>query len=278
MRNLKTFALGAVAASVLSFQATAASISFGGQAATDGSGLTSTLISADNIIDDEVGLFVETFDAATAIPDFPPVPAAGQDFNDDDAPGTCQINSLGASGISITASDPEAFGVRVGSVENVAATPANDTTCFGYTPAGGDTSVLPSWVEIDYSSFLASQLDTGITYLGFYWGSVDDYNDFVFYSGDDEVLTITGEDLLDELDGVSGDQTDPSSNVYVNINFSFFEQFDRFRITSSDIAGEFDNIVIGLSQRPETPVPAPAGLAILALGLLGVAARSRMSK
>ena len=61
----------------------------------------------------------------------------------------------------------------------------------------------------------------------------------------------------------------------MNINFSVAEAFTRLRVVSSGVAGEFDNIVVGLSNRE---VPAPAGLAFLGLGLIGFALRKKLQK
>ncbi|MEP7702692.1 PEP-CTERM sorting domain-containing protein [Paraglaciecola sp. 25GB23A] len=249
--------------------ANAATVSFGGQAATDLSGLTSSFVDPSNLLDGSTGFFVETFDDATQTVGVGP---GSKDYNVDPA-SSCAVNGAGTPGIVVSASAANALGVRSGSVSNVAAAPLGDQTCYGYTPGQG--GALPSWVEIDYSGFLAAQLDTGITYLGFYWGSVDDYNDFEFYSGGSLIETITGSSLLAQLGGVNGSQTNRDSNVYVNIAFSFADAFDRVRITSTGVAGEFDNIVIGLRNRP---VPAPTGLAFLGLGLLGLGLAKRMKK
>jgi len=279
MKNLfgsKTIISTAVLlAIVASQQVSAASITFGGQAAGDGSGQTSSRISDPShaINNGTGGFFVETFDQATNIDG---APAGDTQYNE---PGlaadsaTCAVNGTGG-GITVNTSASTAFGVRKGSVPNVAAQPLNDSTCYGHTPAeGGD---LPSWVEIDYSGFLAAQGGgVRIDYLGFYWGSVDNYNDFEFFSGDDSVAKITGPELLALSNAASGDQTDPDSNRYVNIDFSFAESFDRVRVSTSGIAGEFDNIVIGLNNRQ---VPSPAGLAFLGLGLLGLSFSRKFGK
>lgn len=274
MRNFakaaKVLALGAAMTFGATQAVNAASISFGGQAATDGSGLTSSFIDPSNLLDGSTGFFIETFDQATQLVG---APTGSLEFNVDPSFDTdCAVNGAG-SGIAVSVSDPGAVGVRIGSVENTAAAPANDSTCFGYVTnkdIGGTTSL-----ELDYSALLAANDDTGITYLGFYWGSVDNYNDFEFYSGNSLVTTITGSQLLAALNGEAGNQQDPESNVYVNIDFNFGEQFDRLVINTSGIAGEFDNIVVGLSQRP---VPAPAGIAIFALGLIALGLRGRSKK
>ena len=280
MKNLfnksKLLTLGAALTFAIAQQASAATVTFGGQVATDNSGLTSSFISADNLITDiSAGYFVETFDTATAIPAFA-VPT-NTNYNVAGADTGCGINSP----LAITQSNPGVLNVRAGSQAGAAAAPANDDTCYGYTtPVGNGLS----YVEIDYTAFLASigGLDaslagSSINYLGFYWGSVDTFNSFEFYSDNTLVKTISGTELLNELGGDSGDQASDTSNVYVNIDFSFSEAFNKFRVITSGIAGEFDNIVVGLDQRPVT-VPAPTGLALLGLGLLGLGLRKRLNK
>lgn len=265
----KFVSTAALLAIVVSSQASAATISFGGQTATDGSGLTSNnVIDPSHAINDgSNGFFVETFDAATGVDG---AAAGSVAFNAAGAAGTgCAVNSTG-SGILVTSST-DGLGVRSGSVPNVAAAPANDSTCYGHTPAEG--GALPASVEIDYSAFLASQGDVGITYIGFYWGSIDEYNTFSFYSGADLVEEIDGETLTTAAN--AGNQSSPVTNRYVNIDFSIADAFDRVVISTSGIAGEFDNIVIGLANRP---VPAPAGLAFLGLGLLGLSFSRKFKK
>jgi hypothetical protein len=137
------------------------------------------------------------------------------------------------------------------------------------------TSGGTAQVTFDYSVLLDANDDTGITYLGFYWGSVDTFNNFSFFSGGELVTRITGTELLDQLNGQSGNQNSENSNVYVNIFFNFNEQFDTLVLSTTGVAAEFDNIVIGLSQRP---VPAPAGIAFLACSLILLSVRSRFKK
>ena len=254
-------------------------VNFGGQGATDGSGLTSNLVNANNLQDTASGVFIETFDIATAMTDLGGlVPggfgAADTSFNYNDADtdanaAGCGVNTLG--------------GVTIGNQPGVAANPGNgntdvpsieDNTCFGFTPASGSSGT----VTIDYSGFLAG-LGGGvlIDYFGFYWGSVDDYNDFTFFdstTGTSE--TLLGTTLLALQAGSPGNQANPSSNAYVNITFNGGFAFDSVRVNSTGIAGEFDNVVTGLNNRPS--VPEPASLAIFGLGLIGLALTKRKAK
>lgn len=273
----KALSLSAIIGLGFAGASNAATVNFNnGVAASDGSGLTSQYI--DPINGGLPDYFIETFDAATGVPGFPGTTAYTVSGFEND----CAVNSVNGSpiGISVNGNASE-IGVRQGTVPNTAAAPANDTTCYGYvTNNGSGTSV----VEFDYTNLLdfftvaaGNGVQLGITYLGFYWGSVDNYNDFEFYSGGSLVTTIAGTSLLNQLNGSSGNQNAPSSNTYVEIEFSIAEQFDTLRIITNGVAGEFDNIVIGLSSR-EIPVPAPTGLALFAFGLVALGLRSRLKK
>ncbi|WP_296049869.1 PEP-CTERM sorting domain-containing protein [uncultured Alteromonas sp.] len=255
----------------VSKQSTAASISFGGANASDGSGLTSSFM--DPINGGLSDYFIETFDIATGDPLYP----GSTNYTVSGFENECAVNSVnnGPIGVNISANSSE-IAVRKGSVTNVAAAPANDTTCYGYATNNGQGTATISFDYTNlldyYSSLYGSSTQLGITYLGFYWGSVDVYNDFYFYSGGSLVSSITGAALLSQLGGSSGNQTSPDSNAYVNIAFSIAEQFDTLVINTSDIAGEFDNIVIGLSTR-EIPVSAPGATLILLFASVMIASR-----
>jgi hypothetical protein len=258
------------------------------QEATDGSGLTSAFVPANNIItpaDVAAGFFVETFDLYG--------PGAGADapsannigFNVPALSDNCAINS---TGVTVSENQAGVGNVRKGSTENVAAAPlspvGSDDSCYAYTTPG---LTSPSFIDIDYTAFLAaaslaSPASNGvfINYLGFYMGSVDDYNSFEFYKTGQvaPLATLDGSTILSDLGGTSGVQDSEFSNVWIELSFSASESFDRLRIISTGIAGEFDNITIGLDNRPDTPVPAPTGLALLGLGLLGMGIRKRYNK
>jgi hypothetical protein len=235
--------------------------------ATDGSGLTSRFVPSSNLLNPLHGYFIETFDGATAMPGFPTGTTTYNHPTDNEG---CMFNSAGAPGISVSTTGG-GFEIRANHAPGVAAVPGGDPsqggvggTCFGYTPSeGGD----PGSVTVDYTGFLLGNGNAKIDYLGFYWGSVDTYNDFLFYDGEELLTTITGASLLGQLGGSSGDQVDEASNVYVNLFFDLDESFTSFRVNSTGIAGEFDNIVIGLTNRP---IPAPETLALLGLGLIGL--------
>jgi hypothetical protein len=115
--------------------------------------------------------------------------------------------------------------------------------------------------------------NVAVNYLGFYLGSVDTYNSLEFFSGNaaNPFLTLTGPEILNQNGGASGNQVANGSNVYINIDF-VGQSFTKFRFTTTQVAAEFDNIVTGLTTRV---VSAPATLALLGLGLLGMSLRRR---
>lgn len=272
MKSLKTLV---IAASVLvAAQANASyTITYGGQGANDGSGLTSSLVAPSNAVAFGSGFFIETFDKATKM-NIPGVGAGSEAYNIPGVSSGCAINSLGSnSGIDIATSSGNALGVRNNSEAGTAAAPAGNTgSCYAYTPGPG--KVVPAWIQIDYTTLLANLPGSpAVNYLGFYLGSVDTYNSLQFYRGTETTpfLTLSGSEILGQNGGTTGNQVETGSNVYININF-IGESFTKFRFTSDKVAAEFDNIVAGLNNRP---VSAPATIALLGLGLLGMSLRRR---
>jgi hypothetical protein len=258
-------------------------VSYGGQHATDGSFVTSSkLMDGSNYIQygsNFNGYFLETFDYATRM-------FAGQGPTLD-IPGlvgpqvtggisiigsTCAVNGAVTANVTTTGGG---MGVQAGS-SGAAARPANDTTCFAYAPGttGGVSNPVsagnPAQISLNYAGLLTTplvQANSALSYIGFYLGSVDNYNTIFLYRGNTLVKTLNGADLLNGA--AAGNQTAPGSNLYVNIDFSANEGINRVVFQSTGIAVEMDNVVIG------TAVPEPESLALMGLGLVALAASRR---
>jgi hypothetical protein len=218
----------------------------------DQSGKTSNLLGAANM--PTANVFVETFGARNGGAD-----ASG-----------CGLDTP-ANLVSISGGS---FGIAKGSKAGVYATPAGDSTCFGYGPAEG--GALPDTVTLDYSGLLKT-LGTGasLDYLGLYYGSIDTYNDLIFYNAAGQVIqTVTGASLIARFNGSSGDQQSDSSNIYVNLAFSPGEEFTSFAFRTTSPAFEMDNLAVGFNA---TSVPEPESLGLLGLGLaaLGLSRRRK---
>jgi hypothetical protein len=286
---LKTKLVVGLAIVCAASMANAALISFGGIAATDGSVTTSGRPAdsdwvggvGSNILSPSSGFFIETFDYATRNTDLPVglyagdvIPANVNINNNGDA--TCGINSWGSLDFDLANGS---LGVQQVNNGNGAHNNAN-STCFGFTPQPGGST--PSTLVVDFSAFIG--VGASIDYFGLYFGSVDTYNFLEFGSVINGVFSaidvdgfgtvLSGTEILDEIQAQSGNRD--SANVYLNIDFGATETFTAFRMTTNQIAMEIDNVVIGLENRGQIPEPSP--IALLSIGLLGLAITRRKNK
>jgi hypothetical protein len=116
---------------------------------------------------------------------------------------------------------------------------------------------------------------TAANYIGFYAGSLDDFNLIQFFNGSTLVSSYTGTALA-ALAGVpaNGDQ---SIGRYFNV-FESGNSFTTVLLTSGANAFELDNFAIGVAG-PSNEVPVPGTLALFGLGLIAAAVgRSKAKK
>jgi len=130
-------------------------------------------------------------------------------------------------------------------------------------PFGVSTADTSYYLTVPYTNSNGSataSLGATYNYFGLWWGSVDDYNSIKFYDGNNLVETIGG---LDITNPANGNQTAPSTNLYVN--FYDLPDFDSFSLFSTNFAFEVDNIAVGTA-----PVPEPSTMLLLGSGLIGL--------
>ncbi|HEV7264656.1 MAG TPA: hypothetical protein VGN83_07050 [Falsiroseomonas sp.] len=122
----------------------------------------------------------------------------------------------------------------------------------------------------DSSSQVTLILPFKVDHVGLLWGSVDAYNSLSLYDGAMLIGTLTGAQIATPSNGNQG----PDGTRYVNIESA--ASFDRLVFTSTQYAFEFDNLAIRSSLTSALAlVPAPGPTAILAAGLLALAALRR---
>jgi hypothetical protein len=138
---------------------------------------------------------------------------------------------------------------------------ANATT---YLTAGSTGATAGAQIEL--------LLPFEARYFGLLWGSIDGYNTLRFFNGATQVGgNITGANVTANPNGAQNQD----GTRYVEITSAL--GFNRVVFTSSQFAFEFDNVALAREPGGADPsiIPAPAGLALFGLGLLGLAALRR---
>ncbi|APW38600.1 hypothetical protein RD110_16505 [Rhodoferax koreense] len=259
MKNLFVKAMLAAAA-VASFSAHAVSVNYTytntNVAGGDQSGKTSPFLTAANVATPGSNVFVETFGARNG-------------------GGNSQGCGLDTPS-NLVSLNGGTYDFRKGTVAGVAAAPAGDSGCYAYGPTANGS--LPDVVTVNYSGLLSTLgSNASLNYLGLYYGSIDTYNDLMFYNANgDLITTVTGASLIAQFNGTSGNQSADSSNIYVNLFFSPAEQFTSFAFSTTGRAFEMDNVAVGINV--SNNVPEPGSLALLGIGLAGLAAARKRKK
>lgn len=140
---------------------------------------------------------------------------------------------------------------------NQFSTPNGDTSNY-YAVGGG-----PSYTGAATFTPAAAS-----TYFGFYWGSIDLYNSISFSLNGSVVASYSGADFPPS----NGNQTSPNTNEFVDFLFSGGSSYDKVTLSTSTANFEMDNVAYG---NIGTSMPEPASLAVLGLGLVGLAALRR---
>jgi hypothetical protein len=144
---------------------------------------------------------------------------------------------------------------------NQAGVPGANTTT--YLTAGSTGATAGARIEL--------VLPFAAQYFGLLWGSIDNYNTMEFFDGATSRGTVNGASVTASPNG----SQNADGTRYVNISSSL--TFNRVVFTSTQFAFEFDNVALARDEGGADPsvVPAPAGLALFGLGLLGLAALRR---
>ena len=166
--------------------------------------------------------------------------------------------TTGVVGATVDTFDDGALPTNYTATNSAAVVSGNSSWVYA-APAGDNTDYLTTG-----TGSVALTYTNAISYLGFYWGSVDDYNTISLTRTDGTTEAFTGSSLAS-----LGVTANSSQSAYVN----FFDEshlgWDKVVLSSTENAFEVDNIA--------TATPEPASMAMLGAGLLalGVIARKR---
>ena len=133
-----------------------------------------------------------------------------------------------------------------------------------YAAPTGDSS---TYLTTGLGTIVDSAIPAGSTYFGFYWGSVDSFNNFQITDSNGKIFCINGSNLASLAPGVTANGT---TSYFVNLYADAGATFKTASFSSTNYSFEFDNVA--------TATPEPASIAMLAGGLLVVAGAVRRRK
>ncbi len=186
--------------------------------------------------------------------------------NFDSLPLGSVTNALTSSGVTVT-TGPDAAIVH-GGVSGIYAAPyLSGGNGSGFGSGASDQADGPDATNYLAAGSTGTNSGAAVTiqfpsleqYMGLLWGSVDNYNTLSLYKDNVLVGTITGSDVSTSPDGDQG----VNGTLYVNIDaLGPAHAFNKAVLTSSAYTLETDNLAFN-----PTPVPEPAGIAFIGLGL-----------
>jgi hypothetical protein len=148
------------------------------------------------------------------------------------------------------------------------------TSHYGAPPTGDHTDYLATGVgtiSINLSTIESTFGFKGpIDDFGLYWGSIDAYNTISFWDGSTEVGSFTGAQVAAAASAAKLPVTIGTTSLFVNF-FANGTTWTTIDLSSSKPNFESDNDAFG-------PVPEPATMALLGVGLLALALVVRRRK
>jgi hypothetical protein len=141
------------------------------------------------------------------------------------------------------------------------------TSPYGSPPTGDTTDYLATGngtISIDLATIEKSFDFKGpIDYFGLYWGSIDAFNSVSFWDGSKEVGSFTGTQVASDAAAMGIPVTLGKTSLFVNF-FADGSTWTTIDLTSTSPNFESDNHAFG-------PVPEPATMALMGLGLVVMA-------
>lgn len=195
---------------------------------------------------------------------------AAYDFTDGNGPSASGSFAY-VSGRVLNRNEPPGRNATVETVVN--------TSCY---------LVVTRFQSDDFAPLTINSGGAPVQYLGFYWGSIDEYNRIELFDGAGDEIAIDG---IADPAGISGTAVANLLGValytsqYVELRFGALEDFRQIVFSTSNRAFELDNLAFSEAAQPATlvaddvtnpiTVPAPATALLFGLGLVTLARRAR---